>query len=314
MKIALNISLLIVLTLIIISCEGEKKGTPITISRGDIEAVFIDNLSYGEFHRTGYNGIAELRHKSQDSTLFVPFYAGFNLEHIFGGDSLMELFEPRRYPMYLKKISDYEVMLHQPETPNSHVESWTNFKIISPHYIDVIFKCKIHSNEIFKNGYAGLFWASYINTPGDIKIYFEGLEKNDEDYKWIAAYSPQHGVLSTHLWENDDYEIYTAPNFNMTMIKDYSNYKFRYPFYYGHFHNMVFAYFFTCSREQYIRFAQSPTGGGRGNPAWDFQFIIPEPEIGKEYSFLSRLVYKKFVGREDIRNEYFKWKEGNSLP
>jgi hypothetical protein len=103
--------------------------------------------------------------------------------------------------MFLRKISDYKVMLHQPETPISHVESWTNFELTPPHYIDITFRCVIHSDELFKNGYAGLFWASYIHAPSDIKIYFEGLDKNDDGYKWIAAYSPQHGVKSTHRWE-----------------------------------------------------------------------------------------------------------------
>jgi hypothetical protein len=315
-------SYIFILALLFISCTNKKQytkspqpellnkvGQTITISEGDIEAVFIDNQAYGGFHRAGYNGIAELRHESQDSTLFVPFYAGFNLEHIFGGDSLIELFEPRRYPMSLNKISHYGVTLHQPETPISHVESWTDFKLTPPHYIDITYRCVIHSDEIFKNGYAGLFWASYIHAPQDIKIYFRGREEIATDYKWIAAYSPEHGTRSSHRWEKDIFELFTAPNFNVTLVTDYSEYRFKDPFYFGYFHNMVFAYFFKSMPEQYIRFAQSPTGGGRGNPAWDFQFIIPDFELGKKYSFSSRLVYKTFVSREDIQQEYFTWKE-----
>ena len=322
MKLYIYYSFLIILALLFISCTLKKqhnksqqkellneKGQPITISRGNIEAVFIDNQAYGEFHRAGYNGIAELRHTSQDSTLFVPFYAGFNLEHIFGGDSLIELFEPRRHPMSLSKISDYKVMLQQPETPLSHVESWTEFELTPPHYIDITFRCVIHSDEIFKHGYAGLFWASYIHAPKDIKIYFWGRENNETDCKWIAAYSPQHGVRSSHRWEKDIFKLFTAPNFNVTLVMDYSEYRFKYPFYYGYFHNMIFAYFFKSSPKQFIRFAQSPTGGGKENPAWDLQFIIPDFELGKEYSFSARLVYKPFISRDDIKQEYFNWKE-----
>jgi hypothetical protein len=37
--------------------------------------------------------------------------------------------------MTLAKISDSEAELHQEETPTFHLESWTRFKIVAPHYI-----------------------------------------------------------------------------------------------------------------------------------------------------------------------------------
>ncbi|NOY59865.1 MAG: hypothetical protein GXO75_13195 [Calditrichaeota bacterium] len=81
----------------------------ITIEKGNLKVVFADNSASGANHKAGYNGIAELYHKDQDSSVFVPFYAGFNLEHIFGGDSLNPLFEPRKSPMELFRIADDEV-------------------------------------------------------------------------------------------------------------------------------------------------------------------------------------------------------------
>ena len=144
----------------------------VSISNGVIHAVFVDNTAYGEVHRAGYNGIAGLTHAAQDSSVFVPFYAGFNLEHIFGGDSLAELFEPRKHPMELFRISADEVMLYQAPTPLSAVESRTAFKLKDPHYIDVDFRFIVHDSHFFKHGYAGLFWASYIHEPADKRIHF----------------------------------------------------------------------------------------------------------------------------------------------
>jgi hypothetical protein len=300
-------SIFVFMTLSLSCTQNEKEEKPISISAGDLKVVFIDNDAYGEQHRSGYNGISELRHAAQDSNLFVPLYAGFNLEHIFAGDSLSNLFEPRKSPMQLKRISDTKVELYQKETSLSHVESWTTFTLVPPHYIDVSFRCVIKSAEFFKHGYAGMFWASYINAPQDKKIYFYGREQQTEEMKWIGAYSRQHGVASTHIGNEDNFDLFAVPGFNITLASHYSNYLYNEPFYYGRFNNMVFAYLFSEPQEGIIRFSQSPTGGGLDNPAWDFQYIIPDFKVGKKYSFDARLVYKEWKGAEDIMTEFNSW-------
>lgn len=303
------ISVIILVALSFSCVQNEKGEKPITIAAGDLKAVFMDNDAYGEQHRGGYNGISELTHTAQDSSLFVPFYAGFNLEHIFDGDSLANLFEPRKSPMQLKRISKTKTELYQPETSLSHVESWTTFNLVPPHYIDVNFRCVIKSEEFFKHGYAGMFWASYIHAPEDIKIYFHGHERQKEEMTWIEAYSTTHGNASTHIGSEDDFDLFSVPGFNITLANHYSNYLFNEPFYYGRSNNMVFAYLFSDPQEGIIRFSQSPTGGGQGNPAWDFQFIIPDFEVGKAYSYNARLVYKEWKSAEDIMTEYTSWKD-----
>ena len=277
----------------------------IRLSNSVINVVFVDNTAFGEEHRAGYNGIAELRHKSQDSSVFVPFYAGYNLEHIFGGDSLAELFEPRKHPMELFEISDHEVLLYQSPTPLSGVESQTVFKLTDSHFMDVVFRFIIHDGRFFKHGYAGLFWASYIHEPGDKKIYFRGSEEGTESTGWISAYSTKHGTKSTHVGKKGKDPIYFAPNFNATLASHFSDYRYEQPFYYGRFHNMVLAYMFRP--EKGIRFSQSPTGGGELNPAWDFQFIVPDFEVGQEYSFQARILYKEFAGENDVLDEFEDW-------
>jgi hypothetical protein len=277
----------------------------IRLSNDLITIVFVDNSAFGSVHRAGYNGIAELTHVSQDSSIFVPFYAGFNLEHIFGGDSLVELFEPRKHPMELFQLSDHEVLLYQSPTPISGVESQTVFKLSQSHYIDVDFRLIIRNKAFFKHGYAGLFWASYIHEPADKRIYFRGKEVGENTVRWIAAYSTEHGLESTHIGRNDRGDIYFAPNFNARLASHFSAYRYEQPFYYGRFHNMVLAYMFKP--EEGIRFSQSPTGGGKLNPAWDFQFIVPDFEVGREYSFQSRILYKEFAGGQDVQEEFETW-------
>lgn len=285
---------------------------PVTLKTKDLKISFIDNSAYGESHKAGYNGISELRHVDQDSSIFVPYYAGFNLEHVFGGDSLSPLFEPRVNKMELQKISDHEVELHQEKLPLSNLESWTNFKLTEPYFLDISFRYIIHSDSFFKHHYAGLFWASYINAPSDIGINFQGRKADENSFNWIKAYSPKHGILSSHKQENDQYEMFTADNFNVSLASHYSEFLFKDPFYYGIFHNMVLGYMFDVPNDQILRFAQSPTGGGSHNPAWDFYIINPDFEVGKEYKFSIRMIYKPFKNADDILKEYKKWEIDNN--
>jgi len=288
--------------------DGYEKANVLRVENGNLKVVFVDNTELKPRHKPGYSGIAGLYHVEEDTPVFVPDYAGFNLEHVFGGDSLQQLFEPRRHPMTLFRKADNDVLLYQEATPLSGVESLTEFKIVMPHYIDITFQCLFHNEHFFRHGYAGLFWASYIQHPEDKKIYFKGVAPHDpQGSSWIAAYSEEHGVKSTHRQVQDNHDFFFAGNFNARLANHYSEFRFIEPFYFGRFGKMVLAYFFDVP--EVIRFSQSPTGGGDLNPAWDFQYLIPSPEAGKKYSFRVRMVYKPFISEEDISAEYEKWKE-----
>lgn len=279
----------------------------ISFQAGNIKGVIVNNAAYGNTHKNKYNGIAELFHVKQDSNLFVPEFAGFNLEHIFGGDSLVHLFEPRHAPMQIEKKSAQKILLHQPETSISHLESWIEYQLVPPHYIDIKVRFKAHDKVFFNHNYIGLFFASYINAPGDKSIYFQGKSGSKESSHWIKSFSPEHGFESTILSDDDSLQPYMAPDFNVTLANHFSRYRYTSPFYYGKFDNMVFAYLFSKQSEGIIRFSQSPDGAGPENPAWDFYYIVPDYKVGKEYSFKVRLLYKEWISKKDIESEYQKW-------
>ena len=286
------------------SKRGTASAGHITISAGDLAVTFADNSAYGEHHRAGYNGIAELRHKSQSETIFVPLYAGFNLEHIFGGDRLERLFEPRQHPMTLKKLSDRSVVLHQSPTPLSSVESTITFTVVAPHYVDIHYEVVAHKKDFFKHGYLGTFWASYINAPESKHVHFLGTEPGDDKPHWISAFSERHGFKSTHLPVGEKQDLFFAEDFNATLASHFSDCRFSQPFFYGRFRDMALIFMFD--RSEGIRFSQSPTGGGAKNPAWDFQFVVRSFEVGKAYSFNARLAYEPFASGRGIVREFEK--------
>jgi len=277
----------------------------LVLERGDVRAVFVNNEPVNDEilpgHRGGYNGVASLTHRSQDKNLFVPLYAGLNFEHIHDGTAQPRdiLFEPRRIPMVIKEVDPYTVELLQPPTPHWQLESWLRYQMLEDGAIEMILECIPHART-FKNDYIGLFFASYINQPKSLDIHFLGCSSNVIDRKpqWIRGVTPAHGELSTHLALDDNRSFDHDPDFPLTLVFNRSDYRYGEPWYYGVSQGMAFILMFRPS--DHVRLSQSPSGGGRGNPAWDFQWFIPQYEVGKRYQFVMRAMYLPFESREQI--------------
>jgi len=82
------------------------------------------------------------------------------------------------------------------------------------------------------------------------------------------------------------------------LVNHPSPYVYTEPWYFGVSHGMAFVLMFR-ERDR-IWLAQSPSGGGRGNPAWDFQWFIPDYQVGQAYGFVMRAAYLPFENREQI--------------
>lgn len=283
----------------------------VTIAVGDLEAVFADNEEFPG-HRAWYNGVHQLRHRADTTTLFWPNVAGLNFEHIFDGEKWFApasaLFEPRSSPMTIERTGDNSVLLHQPPTELHKLESWTRFTVTAPHYIDMDFKC-IPRAGTFDRGYIGLFWASYINTHISREIYFIGRKPGETNDRWLAFLSPEHKEKGTVRFIDETRDITFADSFPPMLYTDTSQYRYSYPFYYGRRGEMVIILMFDQAGP--IRFSHSPSSGGRvtpsSNPAWDFQYIIYDYQVDREYGYRARLVYKPFVSERDIIQEYESW-------
>jgi len=285
-----------------------------TFKIGDLTAVIGDNAAHDQ-HRAGYNGVWSLINNTAGArSIFVPAVAGLNLEHVFNGEEPPDsktFFEPRNAPMTFKQLSDSEAELHQPPTPTYHVESWTRFKLVAPHYLDMSFRCVAHQH-VFQRGYLGIFWASYMHAPLDKSMYFPGGVPEQSPPLWTQHCTQFHNRDSTVLHREDKLALTFAPGRD-TLFKSLSLLRYHLPLFYGNHDGLMWIVMFD--RTEGIRLTHSPSGGGVNaalqttNPAWDFQFLVPKPEVMKEYGFKVRTVLRPRCSRDEVLDEYRKWKE-----
>lgn len=276
----------------------------VILRRGDVEAVIADNRAVDDEvlprHRAGYSGVASLKHARRQDNLFVPFYSGLNFEHIHDGTRLdrATLFEPRNWPMELRAIDDHTVELYQSATPHFGLESCLRYALLDDGTIEMTLEC-IPRRRDFANGYVGLFFASYIDSPESLDIHFLGhAADGPPSARWIRGTTPAHGVLCTHLAGDDRRTFAHDVNFPLTLVFNESRYRYAEPWYYGLSHGMALVLMFRPPDK--VRFSQSPSGGGRGNPAWDFQYLIPDYEVGRCYQTVVRAMYLPYESPEQV--------------
>ena len=291
-------------------------GHHVRLAAGHLQVVVTDNAAWPPHHRARYNGIASLTHDAEPRSLFVPAYAGLNIEHVLDGAETRggpdPLFEPRQCPIELRRIGARSVEMVQPPTSHKGLASAMRFTLVPPHAIDVLYEC-IPRRAAFENHYLIVFFASYIHAPPDKAIYFLGRDEGTaEGERWIRALSPAHGTASTHRYVGDPGPLPPVPGHPLTLVFNFSRYRYVRPFYYGRYHDMVYQIMFDDPRR--VRFSQSPTGGGAANPAWDWQFVVRNPQVGKLYRLRARVVYKKFVSRADCLADYEAWRKTLAAP
>lgn len=275
------------------------------LKRAGITAVIVDNREVNDDvlpgHRAGYSGVASLTSEMRKENHFVPAVAGLNFEHIHDGtiQDRKILFEPRNHPMELRVIDEFTVELYQVPTPVWGLESCHRYRLLHDGAIEMTFEC-IPRRATFKNGYIGLFWASYIHQPESLDIHFRGFDEGQDMSAtlWIRGITPAHGTLSTHLAPDDHREFKHDADFPLTLVFNRSRHRFVEPWYFGVSHGQAYAQLFR--QRDRVRLTQSPSGGGQGNPAWDFQFFINKPELNCRYQFVMRAMLLPFESAEQI--------------
>ncbi|NCF85456.1 MAG: hypothetical protein GWQ08_07970 [Verrucomicrobiaceae bacterium] len=283
------------------------KSHHVVLKRSGVTAVIVDNAAVDvpelPGHRAGYNGIASFSHDDEPRNLFVPSYAGLNFEHIHDGTTanLKNKFEPRAFPMQLRVIDEFTVEVYQSPTDHWKLESCGRYRLLEDGVIEYTFEC-IPRQTDYENDYIGLFWASYIDHPLKKSIFFKGGGRKETGVpRWIEGITPAHGVESTHAPSEFSMLPKVETDFPLTLVNHPSPHLYSEPWYFGLRGKMAFVQMFRM--QDRIWFAQSPTGGGQNNPAWDFQWFIPNPKVGRVYGFVMRATLISFESLEKIVRE-----------
>ncbi len=274
------------------------------LKRAGITAIIVDHREVNDDvlpgHRAGYSGVGSLTSDKRKENHFVPAVSGLNFEHIHDGTKQDRnlLFEPRNVPMELRVIDEFTAELYQAPTPFWGLESCHRYRLLPDGAIEMTFEC-IPRRATFKNGYIGLFWASYINQPESLDIHFKGFDDGETNAaRWIRGITPAHGTLPTHLSPDDNREFTHDSDFPLTLVFNRSKHRFTEPWYFGVSHGQAYAQMFRP--QDRVRLTQSPSGGGQGNPAWDFQFFIDQHELNRRYQFVMRATLLPFESAEQV--------------
>jgi hypothetical protein len=154
---------------------------------------------------------------------------------------------------------------------------------------------------VFRNGYLGLFWASYVYEPEDRAIHFIGRSAGDARPRWVRAVTPAHGIDAAHPPPGPLPDLKLDRKFPLTLVSGRSRYTYAEPWYYGVCRGRALVQMFRASDR--VWFAQSPNGGSvtSKSPAWDFQWFVPGYKVGKAYGLVMRAAYVPYKSQKQVQ-------------
>ncbi len=300
----------------------------------------VDSLGFqGALHNNISNkdrqgsGFTPLTLKSYPQTnIFRDDAVGLNFEHIFNGAKEqrdISMFTPRKDPCYIQQIENNHFEIYWPaEGSKWGMEARMIYDLSVEGQIDIVFECR-PKKEMYPQGYAAMMWASYMNRTYDRKIHFWGEEGDKTG--WIAFGEGEGNDIEVGTVSHVGVPDLTYEEGAQTLnLIEHPTKKFITPFYFNFIdgdHNLdtkddKLLYLVLFDQTDSIRFAmwnfyRDKTGSpDTHSPAWDWQYVIRNPKIDKVYRYRTRIVIKPYKNRDQIWEEYKKWRDelGVKLP
>lgn len=325
---SLHTSILIpaIVMALLISCSEKKYpdmyNYSLSLGNTHWSGIMHDNKANRKRSGSGFNPLTNNLYPGIN--LFRDNFVGLNFEHIMNGaaaDSDICMFTPRNDSCYVRQYSDSSAsIVHKARNSSWNTDSELRYTLSGEHYIDLEFKVTL-KKDVFPLGYIAFMWASYMNHTFDRRIFFPGSEGAEE--KWISFGEDsvngfETGTIAYIGTDHLPYEEGTK----LLNIVEHQKKKFTLPLYYGLVHGSgqldnqtdTMVYIMMFDQKKPIRFAMwNFIRNQEGfpdihSPAWDWQYVIREPKINKEYGYRARVVYKPFAGRNDVIEEYDTWK------
>lgn len=276
------------------------------LETSELKLIIGDN-SPCDRHAAGYNGLWQITSVHDERPLFVPDYCGMNFEYIVPV-SAANMTEPRNHPTELIVDDKHcQVTLHQKPTPTHHLESWMTYRAAGPCHVDWTFRYHLHDAAAFPAGLAGFFFANYIHQPENKAIYLLSRDAYDS-LMWIQFCTTAQGRESAVVWESDSYNLTDFGPDDWPLYTSRAPIRYTVPLMLGRRGEMAFVLMFENPHGVVISHGMG--GGGfvhdrsDRHPAWDFFLYVNAPAAQPQGQWKARIVYKKFLGRDDILVEY----------
>ncbi len=313
----------------------------ITLRAGDLEAMVVDNHDglagdqqkkrreaipqvAGELGRlsctvpfeerfNGYNGIPRLKYRDSSHPFSTPA-SGLNCEFFF--DEKRWSFEPRwkdierfqAQPSRLKRVSDSEAHLKIDAGEDWGVEVETEIRLEAPYFVDLEHSFTPTREDRIDGEFLGVFWASYIQAPRNPGYYIWGRVSPRTRPSWHNTYDALE-LETVGVFGAEEGPVGGRLRGTKRILFDLSPVRYVEPLMAGRVHGMLLAFLFQPSEDLEIRPAFSAQGGGVGVPAWDYQAVVPNPKVGRRYSFKVRVVYKPFEELDEALDLQRQWKD-----
>ena len=303
-----------------IAQDGRQAQT-VRIDRGELSVVFRDN-SQSPALLSGIDSLFNVQH-APNYDAFDPdnpgASAGLNFEHIISGHrNPHNKFTPRsgKYSLYtLRDGASVKLVRRAADSP-WRVASELEYRLQEPHYIDFTFRCTPQDAALFgERRYAIFFFANYMNDVSNVALHLRGKQAPHGKEEWIAADAPPghadwNGGGNYRSAEAADLKYDEDVEFRLnTWTYDWP--RFTKPFYFGladHGMTLILMFDRMYSEREQVRFSLYKFKLNRyPRPAWDFQYVINNVKSGEQYGFRGRMVWKKFISRDDCLHEYTRW-------
>ncbi len=273
--------------------------------------------------RRSGNGFNPLRHSAYpDQNLFRDDATGLYFEHIFNGteaDHDLAMFTPNADPHTVTSQGPATATIHYPAEGNTWgIESDMTFSFHGD-AVDIEFRAT-PTRDRFPLGFAAFMWASYMNHTRERQYHLYGMDGDREGWFAFGEDTDDGFETGTLSYQGVPDLPYEEGAQTLNLIENPRK-KFLLPFYYGlvdgdgnaETRDDTMAYVMMFDRKEPMRlalwnFIKNAAGEfDPHSPAWDWQFVIRDPQPGKTYGYRARMRYVPFESADAIRQTYEDW-------
>jgi hypothetical protein len=184
-----------------------------------------------------------------------------------------------------------------------------------PHYVDFRIEAEFTDASEFTDQTAILFFANYMNFPGDVDFHFFGVDGPNQSPRWLKTIPPADGSKDTNVPREGAAMLAYDPADTLLDLdlNDHPSFRFTEPTLLGRFDNgKSFQLLLDPRNGDDVRLSlmrRIPVVPGI--PAWDFGWVLTDLKNGDVRELKGRIVFKNDVGAlSDALAELAAWRDG----